>query len=177
MTNIVWSTHPSNYLWKVVTQKQIFVVYNSVTFAFAISFWVSAMTQACAILSRPNLTVKSNVIGTRIFGYVCTVTFILEIWPLVKVMTHLGDGQMPYAILSRSKMTVGVMAHKWILGKCALWNWHKTYNLGSGHGTPLALGLLTILVWNTLQMQHVSKTLWRIHGFWICVQWGLEFWP
>ena len=43
--------------------------------------------QLCEILSRSNLAVKCA--GPDVdFGYVCTVTMTLEIWPCVKVMTH-----------------------------------------------------------------------------------------
>ena len=43
--------------------------------------------QLCEMLSRSNLTVRSYGTDTD-FGFVCTVTLTLEIWPLVKVMTH-----------------------------------------------------------------------------------------
>ena len=44
--------------------------------------------QLCEILSRSNMAVRSYCTDTD-FGYVCTVTLILEIWPVLKVMTHL----------------------------------------------------------------------------------------
>ena len=43
--------------------------------------------QLSEILSRSNLAVRSYGPDTD-FEYVCTVTFTLEIWPWVKVMTH-----------------------------------------------------------------------------------------
>ena len=43
--------------------------------------------QLCEILSRSNMAVRSYGPDTD-FGYVCTVTLTLEIWPRVKVMTH-----------------------------------------------------------------------------------------
>ena len=43
--------------------------------------------QLCEVLSRSNLAMRSNGLGTD-FGYVCTVTLTSEIWPWVKVMTH-----------------------------------------------------------------------------------------
>ena len=43
--------------------------------------------QVCEILSRSNMAVRSY--GPDMdFGYLCTVTLTLEIWPWVKVMTH-----------------------------------------------------------------------------------------
>ena len=43
--------------------------------------------QLCEILSRSNLAMRSYG-PYKDFGYVCTVTLTLEIWPWVKVMTH-----------------------------------------------------------------------------------------
>ena len=43
--------------------------------------------QLWEILSRSNVAVKSYGPDTE-FGYVCTVTLILEVWPWVNVMTH-----------------------------------------------------------------------------------------
>ena len=43
--------------------------------------------QLCEILSRSNMAVR--IYGQDMdFGYVCTVTLTLEVWPWVKVMTH-----------------------------------------------------------------------------------------
>ena len=43
--------------------------------------------QLCEILSRSSMAVRSY--GPDMdFGYVCTVTLTLEVWPWVKVMTH-----------------------------------------------------------------------------------------
>ena len=43
--------------------------------------------QLCEILSRSNMAVRSYGLDTD-FGYVCTVTLTLELWPWVKVKTH-----------------------------------------------------------------------------------------
>ena len=43
--------------------------------------------QLCEILSRSNMAVRSYGPDTD-FGYVCTVTLTLEVWPWFKVMTH-----------------------------------------------------------------------------------------
>ena len=43
--------------------------------------------QLCEILSRSNMAVRCYGPDTD-FGYVCTVTLTLEIWPWVKVMAH-----------------------------------------------------------------------------------------
>ena len=43
--------------------------------------------QLWEILSRSNIAVRSYGPDTE-FGYVCTVTLTLEIWPWVKVITH-----------------------------------------------------------------------------------------
>ena len=64
--------------------------------------------QLCKILSGSNMTVKSNCLDTH-FGYVCTVTLTLEIWPWVKAMAQrwpLYHGQQLCETLSRSNMAV-----------------------------------------------------------------------
>ena len=43
--------------------------------------------QFCEILSRSNMAVRSYDLDTD-FGYVCTVTLTLELWPWEKVLTH-----------------------------------------------------------------------------------------
>ena len=43
--------------------------------------------QLCEIISRANIAVRSYGLDTD-FGYVCTVTLTLEVWPWFKVMTH-----------------------------------------------------------------------------------------
>ena len=48
---------------------------------------LSNVQQLCEILSRSNFAVRSYGLDTD-FGYECTVTLTLEIWPWVKVMTH-----------------------------------------------------------------------------------------
>ena len=44
----------------------------------------------CEILSKSNMALRSYGPNTD-FGYVCTVTLTLEIWPWIEVMTHLWD--------------------------------------------------------------------------------------
>ena len=41
----------------------------------------------CEILSRSNFVVRRYGLDTD-FGYMCTMTLTLEIWPWLKVMTH-----------------------------------------------------------------------------------------
>ena len=59
------------------------------------------------ILSRSNSVVRSHGPDTH-FGYMCTVTLTLEIWPSVKIMTDtlLCHGHQLYEMLSRSNMAV-----------------------------------------------------------------------
>ena len=49
--------------------------------------WPLGHGQLCEILSRSNMTARSSCQDTD-FGYLCTATLTLELWPLVKVMTH-----------------------------------------------------------------------------------------
>ena len=87
----------------------------------------------CEILSRSNLAVKSY--GPDMdFRYMCTATLTLEIWPLVKVMTH------PWAMDNNCVKYYpdptwqwGVMARIQISSMCAL-------TLGQGRDSPLGHG-------------------------------------
>ena len=104
--------------------------------------------QLCEILSRYNMAVRSYCPDTD-FGYVCTVTLTLEIWPLVKVMTHprvMDNNCVKY--YPDPTWQWGVIDRTRILGMCALWPWPWRYDLGSRSWH--ILGSLTIIVWNII---------------------------
>ena len=89
--------------------------------------------QLCEILSRSNMAVRSYCPDID-FGYACTVT--LEIWPLVKVMTHpwVMDNNCAKYYQDPTRQW-GVMAGTWILVSvhCDLGD----LTLCWGHDTPL----------------------------------------
>ena len=79
--------------------------------------------QLWEILSRSNMVVKSYGPDTD-FGYVCTVTLTLEVWPWVKVMIHplvMDNNCVKY--YPDPTWQWGVMARTQILGMCVLWPW------------------------------------------------------
>ena len=132
---------------------------------------------SCKILSRSNLPMRSYGPDTD-FGYVCTVTLTLEIWPWVKVMTHswvIDNKCVKY--YPDPTWQWGVMARTRISGICTLWPWPWRYDLGwrSWH----TLGSWTTIVWNIIQIQLGSEELWPRHGFpYVCtVTLTLEIWP
>ena len=66
------------------------------------------------------------------FGYVCIVTMTSEIWPWVKVITHLwvmDNNCVKY--YPDPTWQWGVMARTWISSIYALWPWPQRYDLGS----------------------------------------------
>ena len=96
------------------------------------------------------------------FGYVCTVTLTLEIWPWVKVMTHpwvMDNNYVKY--YPDPTRQWGVMAWTRILGMRVLWTWPWRYDLGSRSWH--ILGSWTIIVWNIIQIRHGVKKLWPGH--------------
>ena len=79
--------------------------------------------QLCEILWRSNLAMKSYGLDTD-FGYVCTVTLTLEIWPWVMVMTY------PWVMVNNCEKYYLYLTWQWgvttwtrILGMCELWPW------------------------------------------------------
>ena len=108
------------------------------------------------------MTVKRYGPDTN-FGYVCTVTLTLEIWPRVKWKTmYYLDPTWQW----------GVMARRQILAMCALWPWSWKYDLGlrSWH----TLWSLTTIMWNIIQTQHGSDELWPGHEFIVCMHCDLD---
>ena len=118
--------------------------------------------QLCEILSRSNLAMRSYGPDTD-FGYVCTVTLTLELWPLVKIMTHswvMDNNRVKY--YPDSTWLWGVMARKRVLGMCVLWPWPKRYDLGSRSWHTL--WSWTTIVWNITQIGQVCKKLLPGHN-------------
>ena len=84
------------------------------------------------------ITIVWNIIQIQLgidFGYVCTVTLTLEIWPWIKVMTHhwvRNNKCVKY--YPDPTWQSGVMVRTRIFGMCTLWPWPWRYNLGSDRG-------------------------------------------
>ena len=117
--------------------------------------------QLCEILSRSNMAVRSYGPDME-FGHVCTVTLTLEVWPWVKVMTHLwvmDKNCVKY--YQDPTWQWGIMARTRILGMCVLWPWPWRYDLGSRSWH--ILGSWTIIVWNIIQIGQGVKKLWPGH--------------
>ena len=107
------------------------------------------------------------------FGYVCTVTLTLEIWPWVKVMTHpwvMDNNCVKY--YQDPTYQWGVMAQSQILSMCALWPWPWRYDLGSKSWHTL--GSWTTIVWNIFQIQLRNEELRPGHRFLVCVHYDLD---
>ena len=129
--------------------------------------------QVFEILSRSNMAVRSHGPDTD-FGYECTVTLTLEVWPWVKVMTHpwvMGKNYVKY--YPDPTWQWRYKAGSRIFGICALWPWPWKYDLGSRSWHTL--GSWTTIVWNIIQIKHGSEEFWPDHGFWVCVRFDLEF--
>ena len=123
--------------------------------------------QLCEILSRSILAERSYGPGTD-FGYMCTMTLTLKIWPWVKVMTHpwvMDTNCVKY--YPDPTWQWGVMAWTRILGMWELWPWPRWYDLGSRSWNTL--GTWTTIVWNNIQIQLGKEELWPGHRFWVCV--------
>ena len=84
---------------------------------------VKVKMQSCKVSSTSNMTVKSYRSDTD-FGYVCTLTLTIEMWPWVKVMTHpwVMDNNCVWYYPDPT-WQCGVMAQTQILVICALWPW------------------------------------------------------
>ena len=105
--------------------------------------------------------------------FLWTVTLTLEIWPWVKVMTHSwvkDNNRVKY--YPDPTWQWGVMAWTLIFGICALWPWHKRYDLGSRSWHTL--GSWTISKWHIINIQLCSEELWLGHIFLIYVQCDLD---
>ena len=103
------------------------------------------------------------------FRNVCTVTFTLEIWPWVKVMTHpfvMNNNCVKYYL--DPTWQGGVMARL----ICVLWPWPLRYDLGSRSWHTL--GSWIIIAWNDIKIQHISEELWPGHRFEVCVYCDLD---
>ena len=106
----------------------------------------------CEILSRSNMTVKIYGPDTD-FGYMCTVTLTLEIWPWIKNLIQY------WAIDNIIHMTISNMAvRRQILDMCALWPWLWRYDLGLK--TWHTLGSWTKIGWNIILISQGGKKLW-----------------
>ena len=116
----------------------------------------------------------SEILWPRLgFEYVCTVAITSEIWPWVKIMTHLGSWTNCVKYYPDPTWQYGVMALTRIYGihVCALWPWPWRYNLESRSWHTL--GSWTIVV-NIIQIQLGSKELWPGHGFPVYVHCDLD---
>ena len=101
--------------------------------------------QFCKILSRSNMAVRSY--GPDMdFGYVCTVTFTLDAWPWVKIMTHpwVTDNK---CVKYYSDLTYQ-WRYPWIFGMGALWPWPLRYELRSRSWHTL--GSWAMIVWSII---------------------------
>ena len=107
------------------------------------------------------------------FGYVCTVTLTLEIWPWTKVMKHhwVMDNNLVRYYPDPTRQW-GVMVWAQIFSICALWPWR--YDLRSRSWRTL--GTWTIIVWKIIQIQLGSVELWPGHRFLVYVYCDLD-WP
>ena len=121
---------------------------------------LSSVQQLCEILSRSNFAVRSYGLDTD-FGYECTVSLTLEIWPWVKVMTH------PWVMDNKCLNIIQIQLCSeelwpghgfWV---CALWPWPWRYDLGSRSWHTL--GSCTIIVLNIIQIGQVGTELWIRH--------------
>ena len=86
----------------------------------------------------------SRSYGPDDFGYVCTVTFTLEIWPWDKVMTYPWvKNNKCVKYYQEPTLQCRCTVQTWIFGIWALWPWHLRYDLESrlwltlGHGQQL----------------------------------------
>ena len=129
-TTIVWSIIPliPSHPWKVMVQKQIFAMCKPWPWRWWCFVWNVIKSQYGSEELYPR----------HGFGYVCTLTLTLEIWPWVKVMTH------PWVMENNCVKYYpdliwqwGVMARTWILVfvHCDLDIRHMIFS--QGHGTPL----------------------------------------
>ena len=90
--------------------------------------------------SPSHLTLKSYGPDTD-FGYVCTVTLTLELWPWVKAWHTLESWtRNVWNIIQIKHMAVKSYGRTLILCISALWPWPWRYDLGQGHDTPLGHG-------------------------------------
>ena len=115
----------------------------------------------CEILSRSNISVRSYGPDTE-FGYMCTVTLTLEIWPWLKVMTWpwvMDNNCVKY--YPDQTWQWGVVAWTQIFGMWALWPWR--YDLGSRSWHTL--GSWKISVWNIIQIPLYNDELWPVDRF------------
>ena len=85
--------------------------------------------------------------------------------------TPLGHGQQSWELLSRSNLAMRGYGHGFFC-MCALWPWHKRYDLGSMSWQTL--GSWTISMWNIIQIQPCSEELWPEHGFSVYVPCDLD---
>ena len=112
------------------------------------------MIGLCKISSRSNMTVRNEGSDTD-FGYVCTVTLTLHIWPLFKVMTHpwITDNNCVNYYKDQT-WEWRVRAQTRVLVMCPLWPWPWRYDLSSRSWHTL--GSRTTIVWITIKIQLFS---------------------
>ena len=140
------------------------------------SWYTLGSWTTCKILSWSDIAVRSYGPDTD-FGYVCTVTLNLAIWPWVKVMTHpwvMANNCVKYPDPTWQWV---VMARKWILGMCALWPWPWRYDLWSRSWHTLSHGqeMCKILSRSNMAVRSYGMDI----DFWyVCtVTLNLAIWP
>ena len=133
--------------------------------------------QLCDISSRSNLAVRSYGPDTD-FGYVCTVTLTLDIWPLVKVMTYpwvMDNNFLKYYPDPIWQWGVMAWTQIWV---CVCPDLEiRDIILGQGHDAPLGHGqwLCEILSRSNLAVR--SNGLDTDFGYVSTVTLTLEIWP
>ena len=88
-------------------------------------------------------------------------------------MTHpwvMGKNCLKYH--SNTSYQWKIMSKTQILAMCALWPWPLSHSLWSK--SRHTLRSLTTIVWNIIQIQQGSKTLWPGHRVWLCVHGDLD---
>ena len=98
----------------------------------------------------------------------------MEIRSLVKVMPRpwvIDNNCVKY--YQDPTRQLGDVAQSWNLGihECALWPWLWRYDLRS---RPWHTRGLWTIVYNIIQIQHISEELWPRQGFWVSVQYDLD---
>ena len=122
------------------------------------------------------MAVRSYDPGTD-FGYVCTVTLTLEVWPCVMAMTCpwiMDNNGVKY---QDPTWQYRVMANTSILGMCTLWPWPWRYDLAfrSWH----TLVSWTTIVWSNIKILHAKRSygLDTDLRYMCTVTLTLEIWP
>ena len=117
------------------------------------------------------------------FGYVCTVTLTLSVWPRVKVMTPPWIMDNNCVKYPDQAWQWGVMARTQILNMCILWPWilkydlDPIYDLGQGHDTFFGHGQQLCKVLSRCNVAVRRNGSDTDFGYMCSVTLTLEIWP